>query len=77
MKVTTKVTICLHVNKMVYTAKMAEYKWEAAYSAPVIIMIASNIGQAVKPSQSKVTIQSSGALSLTLQSFFMWPYLPQ
>ena len=26
MKVTAKVTICLHVNKMVSTATMAEYK---------------------------------------------------
>ena len=26
MKVTTKVTICLYVNKMVSTATMAEYK---------------------------------------------------
>ena len=58
MKVTTKVTICLNVNKMVSTATMAEYKQKAAHSTPAIITVTSTIGQAVKPSQSKVATQS-------------------
>ena len=58
MKVTTKVAICLYVNKMVLTATMAEYKLEVAHSAPNIIMVTRTIGLAVKPSQSKVATQS-------------------
>ena len=33
MKVTTKLNICLHVNRMVLTARMAEYKLGVAHSA--------------------------------------------
>ena len=58
IKVITKVTICLHVNKIVSTATIAEYKQEAAHSAPIIVTFTSTIGQAIKPSQSKVATQS-------------------
>ena len=58
MKVTTKVVICPCIGKIVFTATMAEYKLEVAYSGPSIIMVAKMIGLAIKPSQIKVTTQS-------------------
>ena len=54
IKVTTKVVICLHVNKMMLSATMAEHKLEVAHSAPNIVTVIRTIGLAVKPSQSKV-----------------------
>ena len=64
MKVTTQVTICLHVKKMVSTATMAEYKQETTYSAAIILTVTSTIGLAVKPSQSRVDTQSMELLQL-------------
>ena len=58
MKVATKVAICLYVNKIVLTAKIAEYKLLVVYSAKNIVMVTRTIGLAVNPSQSKVTTQS-------------------
>ena len=58
MKVTTKVAICLYINKMVLTAKMTEYKLEVTHSALNTITLTSTIGLAVKPSQNKVASQS-------------------
>ena len=58
MKVATKVTICLHINKMLSTTKIAEKKQEAAHNAPIIIMVTSTIGLDAKPSQNKVATQS-------------------
>ena len=58
MKVTSKVAICLYINKMVLTATMAEYKLGVAHSAPITITVTSTIGLDVKPSQSKVATQS-------------------
>ena len=54
LKVTTKMAICLYVNRMVLTATMAEYKLGVAHSALNTIMVTSTIGLVVKPSQSKV-----------------------
>ena len=58
MKVTTKVAICLHINKMVSTAIIAEYKLDVALSAPNIIIVTNTIRLAVGSSQSKVNTQS-------------------
>ena len=58
IEVTTKVAICLYINKMVSTATMAEYKLQVAHSALNTIMVISTIGLAAKPSQSKVASQS-------------------
>ena len=57
IKVTTKVAICLYVNKMVLTVTMAEHKLEVAHSVSLIIMVTRTIGPAVKPSQNKVAPQ--------------------
>ena len=58
MKVTTKVAICLYVNKIMLISSIAEYKLEVAHSALNIIIIIRIIGVAVKPSQNKVATQS-------------------
>ena len=48
MKLTTKVAICLYMNKMVLTAIIAEYKLEVAYSALSISMATRTIRLAIK-----------------------------
>ena len=58
MKITTKLAICLCVNKMVLTDTMTEYKLEVAHSELNTIMVTSTIGLAAKPSQSKIATQS-------------------
>ena len=58
MKVTTEIAICLYINRMVLTAKIAEYKLGVAHSAPNTITATSTIGLAVKPRQSKLATQS-------------------
>ena len=58
LKVTTKVAICLYINKMVLTTTIAEYKLEVAYSAPFFFTVTWIIGLVVKPSQSKVATQA-------------------
>ena len=50
IKVTTKVDICLYVNNMVLTAKMADYKLEVAHSTQHIIMVIRTTALIVKPS---------------------------
>ena len=47
IKVTTKVDICLYVNKMVLTTTMAEYKLELAHSIPHTITVTRTIGLVV------------------------------
>ena len=58
IKVTTKLSSCLYVNKMVLIATMAEYKLGVAHNALNTIMVTSTIGLAIKPSQSMVATQS-------------------
>ena len=50
IKVTTKVALCLYVNKIVLTATMAEHKLEVAKSETNNIMATNTIWLAVKPS---------------------------
>ena len=57
VKVTTKVAICLYVNKMVLTATMAVDKLEVSHRTLNIFMVTRTIGLAVKPSQIKVATQ--------------------
>ena len=54
IKVSSKVAICLYINKMVLTETLAEYKLGVAYSALNIIIVTRTIRLAVKSSQSKV-----------------------
>ena len=57
-KVTSKVAMCSHMNKMVLTAKMAEHKFEVAYSILNIVIFTRKIGLAIKPNQTKVATRS-------------------
>ena len=57
IKVTTKVAICPSVDKMVFTAKISEYKLEDANNGWNIIIIIKTIGLAVKASQIKLASQ--------------------
>ena len=47
IKVTTKVDVCSYADKIVLTARMAEYKLEFAYSILSIIVVIRNIGLAI------------------------------
>ena len=58
------------------TVRIAEYKLEVSHIALLFIMVTKTTGLVVWSSQIKVTTQSV-ELSLTLKSFFMWPYLLQ
>ena len=57
-KVIIKVNIYLYINKIVLTAKIAEYKLEVTHSALNIIIVIRIIGLAIKPSQTMVATQS-------------------
>ena len=50
MKVTTDVPIHLYANRLVLTARIAEYKLGVAHSAQNTTMVLGTIGLAVKPS---------------------------
>ena len=56
MMVTTKVAICLYVNKMMFTATMAEFKLEVAHSAPNTIMVTSTMGWLLNPAQIRLLL---------------------
>ena len=54
-KITTKVAMCLYVNKMVLTTTMAKYKLEFSNNAPNIIIVTRYFGLPITSSQTKVS----------------------